>query len=239
MKKVDIKLKKKYLSSNNTTAYLEFSLKEDFDFIPGQFWMLDNWQIKRPYSFASSPFLVRKDKKIYFYVKKVSESWMSKYLVEDIKEGENLSLMWPFWHMNLEPADNYLFVSIGSGLAPMISMMEHLFLENFSGKVYNIFGERFYDNIPLKVLEKLDSFPLNFKNYITLSKQEDFYFKNEYKNINFSKWHVQDVLKEIVDKLKFNEFRIYLCWKPSMVDEIVDFLVKNWAQKQLIKFEKY
>jgi NAD(P)H-flavin reductase len=84
MKKIDIKLGNKYLSPNNTTAYLEFVVEEDFDFLPGQFAMLDNGQIKRPYSFASSPALAKSEKKVCFYVKKVSENGMSKYLVEDI-----------------------------------------------------------------------------------------------------------------------------------------------------------
>jgi ferredoxin-NADP reductase len=48
--------------------------------------MLDNGSLKRAYSIASSPC----EETISFYVKKASENGLSKYLVEDIQEKDDI-----------------------------------------------------------------------------------------------------------------------------------------------------
>jgi ferredoxin-NADP reductase len=41
--------------------------------------------------------------------------------------------------MTLDSAEEYLLISIGSGFAPMLSIMEDLFLKGSKTKVYNVF----------------------------------------------------------------------------------------------------
>ena len=244
-----IVLKEKYLSPNRQTAYLVFQLTEKFVFKAGQFVMLSNWQIKRAYSIATTPKEAERGL-IWFYVKKVSETWMSKFLVEDIQNWDTLEMIWPFGHMvldNVKKEFNYLLISIWSGLGPVLSILteirwnENINLEAI--KVANLYWERYFSSIVPKVIEDMSEIEKwwnwNVKNIIYLSREEKVEQLTDL-SLEFRRWHIQDWLE---DALKFvwdaAKLKVYICWKPAMVDDIVAKLIDKWVIKDNIKFEKY
>ena len=149
MQTMKIKLIDKKLSENNEIAYLTFKVSENFDFKAWQFVMLDNWNLKRAYSIASSPSLL-KEWKICFYVKKASENGMSAYLVDKIKIQDELDMMWPFWHMFIKEQSEekiYLLISAWSWLWPILWIYEDLIQSWKYKNIYNFYQERYFENI--------------------------------------------------------------------------------------------
>jgi len=222
-----IKLSKKILSKNSEVVYLEFQPEEKIDFQAGQFLMIDNWNIKRAYSIASTP----NDDKICFYIKKASENGMSKCLVEDIKEWDQLSVMWPFWHMVLKENKNknYLLVSVWSGLGPILSIYKTLSKSwNFS-KLVNIFWERYENTIVTNVLDELSVNNDKITNILYLSREKKEWFRT---------WYVQESFEEAI-KLLWKDTIVYMCGKPDMVDVSVEKLIHLWIDKENIYFEKF
>jgi len=224
-----ITLKEKYLSENNDMSYLIFDKQENFNFKAWQFVMLDNGNIKRAYSIASSP----NDDFIWFYVKRVSENGMSKYLTYDIKIGNSLELSWPYGHMVCEPKKikNFLLISIWSWLAPMISIYNYLNETKKYNKILNLYWERY------------ESFFINEVQNIFKSKENEnikniFYLSREEKQL-FKKWYVQSSFDEAKEFLWTENTDIFLCGSPSMVDDSIDILEKLWFKKENMYFEKY
>jgi len=222
-----LKLKNKTLSENKEVAYLTFESEEKISFQAGQFMMLDNGEIKRAYSIASSPL----DEDISFYVKKASENGMSKYLVEDIQIGDNISFMGPFGHMILEESKNYLLISTWSGLAPILSIYRTLLKQWNYKKIVNLYWERYENTMVPAILEEMKSYENeNVKNYFHLSREEKDWFW---------KWYVENSLEKAISFLWTDDLNVYICWKPVMVDETIEKLEKLWVKKENIKFEKF
>ena len=228
---ITLTLEKKILSLNKTVAYLIFSKPKWFNFKSWQFMILQKDWFKKPYSIASSPL----DKNLCFYVKKVSENGMSNFLV-NITEWETINTSWPFWHMVLDFSshkDNYLLISTWSWFAPILSIYTYLIQTNNFNKIVNIFWEKNKDSIPHNVLEKILSFEkekLNIKNFVCFSRQK----------VNwFLAWHVQDFFESALEFLPKNNLKIYICWKPQMVDDSITKLKSLWVDESNILYEKY
>jgi len=222
-----IKLKQKFLSKNKDVAYLVFNKDEGFSYKSWQFMMLDNGKFKRAYSIASSPL----DNELAFYIKKASENGMSKYFVEDMKENEEIDAIWPFWHMILEENEktNYLLISVWSWLWPILSIYRTLLKTWKFNKLVNIFWERYKDSIVENVLKELSLNDDKVKNIIHLSRENLEWFKF---------WYVQESFSSAIDFL-WKDIVVYMCWKPSMVDESIERLTKLWIKKENIRFEKF
>jgi len=224
-------LKKKILSPNKTVAYLVFSKPQWFSFKAWQFMILQKDKLQRPYSIASSPL----DNNLCFYVKKVSEKGMSNFLV-NITKWETITACWPFWDMVLDSNSskhNYLLISIWSWFAPILSIYTYLMQINNFNKIANIFWEKNKESIPSNVLEKILSFEkenLNVKNFICFSRQKGSWFLT---------WHVQDFFENALKFLHQNNLRVYICWKPQMVDDSIKKLKSLWINENKILYEKY
>ncbi len=232
MHNMKIKLVEKKLSENNEVAYLTFELEKEFDFKAGQFVMLDNGSLKRAYSIASSPSLLEKWQ-ISFYIKKASEAGMSKYLTCDIQEGDELDMMGPLWHMFVKEQSkkkDYLLISAWSWLWPILWIYENLVESWEYNNIYNLYQERFFENIVEDVFKKMNSFQNdNVKNIFFLSRCE---------HEMCEKWYIDsklnDVLWQIEDK---TNLEVYMCWSPSIIDDLENNLKEYWIEN--IYFEKY
>jgi len=234
MKTLKWKVIEKLKSKDWLVSYFTLELEEQLNFEPGQFVMLSNWKFKKPYSLASSAF---NNERVSFYVKKVSESWFSKFLVEDLKINDVLELQGPFGKMTLNWAESYIFVSIWSWFAPILSMIKTLKDKGFNWKVYNFFGERYVSSLIDQILAEFEN--TNFlQTFIAISRDDVEEIQTKYKNIKFFRWHVQDIIKSF-DLGKTPNLRVYICWKPQMVDDVIKLLEEKWIDINQIEYEKY
>jgi NAD(P)H-flavin reductase/hemoglobin-like flavoprotein len=114
----------------------------------------------RTYSMANAP---RQDGTLEFHVRATGAGWVSSALVRRLKTGDMLRLAAPMGSMTLDPQSrrDVVFVTGGTGLAPIKALLDELTRYNRSRWVYLFRGERqrddFYDKAHLDRLA--DKYP--------------------------------------------------------------------------------
>lgn len=96
-------------------------------FLPGQYVHLGvpGTEARRSYSMANAP----ADSRLSFYVKLLDAGLMSDYVRGRAKPGDAITLTGPFGHFYLREVERpVLMIAGGTGLAPMLAMLEHLAL---------------------------------------------------------------------------------------------------------------
>ncbi len=97
-----------------------------FPFLPGQYVhiRIPGTSARRSYSFANPP---AQAKLLRFYIKLLQHGVMSEYVSGRAKAGEAIVLEGPYGHFYLRaPRRPILMVAGGTGLAPMLSMLDEL-----------------------------------------------------------------------------------------------------------------
>lgn len=230
-----IKLIEKELSESKEVAYITFQLTENFSFKEWQFSMLEtevNWnKIKRAYSIASINNEAIINNTISFYIKKVSEYWLSKFLTHDINIWDEIDMTWPYWRLtdNWE-IKNYILVSTWSWLWPILSIYKELIRSWSFNKIVNIFWERFHSQCITKIEEEFLINNDKILNLLFLSKDDKEWYR---------KWYVQNWIDEALNFLWTTQIKVFICGKPEMVDSIIELLASKWIDESLIKSEKY
>ncbi|MEM7065402.1 MAG: FAD-binding oxidoreductase [Cyanobacteria bacterium P01_B01_bin.77] len=128
-----------------------------FDYKPGQFVTLklniNGQPVNRSYSISSSP---SRPHILEITVKRVPPAQagmppglVSNWLHDHLAVGQTLDIQGPFGHFNCidHPADNYLLVSAGSGITPMMSMAQWLCDIGSSAKIVFIHSARTPEDI--------------------------------------------------------------------------------------------
>lgn len=210
-----------------------------FSFKAGQFAMLsvdgyflpaDKTKLKwSAFSIASSPL---QKNYLEFCVRAKDYAGVS-YGMAKLGKNENLNVKAPFGHFFLKENTNpKVFIAIGTGIAPLISMIRTLALsKNWKEKTELLFGFRTRETFVYK--KELDELEKNFPNFkvIPIASREDESWKGE-------KGHVQDLLK----KHNFYENKsteYYICGNPPAVTEIIQILCEKEIGKEQINYEKW
>ena len=128
-----------------------------FDYKPGQFVTLKlnigGKPVNRSYSISSSP---SRPHILEITVKRVPPAQeglppglVSNWLHDHLNVGQTIDIQGPFGHFNCidHPADNYLFVSAGSGITPMMSMAQWLCDTGSTSKIVFIHSARTPEDI--------------------------------------------------------------------------------------------
>lgn len=244
MNKYKINLSQKFDSESKLISYLIFDIEWDFSFKEWQFVMLEtelNWKLwKRAYSIASTNKLAQEKKQICFYVKKVSENWMSDFLTQKINIWNEITMSPAFGHMiNQNDKENYLLISIWSWNAGMKAIYENLTDSWNYKKIFQLFGERFLDNLIKKVSEVYEKEDKNTQTNIYISKDNITEEWIKKWNLTIFKWHVQDWIENAVNYFGTKDIKVFVCGKPEMTDEINNKLIELWVNAENIKIEKY
>ncbi len=125
----------------------------------------------RSYSIASAP----PAEHLLLYVKIVPGGKASEYL-RKIQVGESISFRGPEGRFVVVPeqAAAKTFVATGSGIAPIISMLEDEAAKPYPGRMHLVFGVRHENDVFCKErLEALKSTCTNFSYTLTLSQPSD------------------------------------------------------------------
>ncbi|TLZ69961.1 MAG: FAD-dependent oxidoreductase [Methanobacteriota archaeon] len=205
-----------------------------FDYQAGQFISIfaekDGKSISRPYSIASPP--EQKDH-LELCIKVVEGGFMSNYL-HHVAPGTKLKAIAPLGtFVLLEPPDypirDTVFVATGTGVAPFIGMIGHIWAMDYDIDVHLVFGCRYkHDLIYMDVLEKWEREHPNFHLYVTLSRPENSGWKGR-------NGYVQKVLEnEIKDPQQKD---MYICGLHNMVEDVTKLCQElnfHW-----VRFEKW
>ena len=212
---------------------LAFDPGVEFDFDAGQFINIlvpetsEHKPLKRPYSIASPP-----DWKGYLDLcwKRIEGGVATNYLWT-LKEGDKLQIQGPLGRFTArEPLPKRLvYVSTGTGIAPFRSMIYNLLKKGAPVEIWNIFGNRFDEDILYK--EEFEQWAKdfsNFQNVFTVSRPKNWKGENQY---------VQFMLKKYVPNPK--DTQIYICGLTNMIMEVQKTALDLGYTKEQIIYEKY
>jgi len=239
-------------------VYLTFDMEQPLIFQEWQFVMLETINffnvdklIKRAYSIANTVWFSNEKKQICFYIKKVSAHGMSYYLTQKIKVWDQLTMSDAYGHMtNPKKYSKYLFVSIGSGVAPLYAIYKDLIQTGDYDKIVNIFGERYYKYHLQRFQHAFSIQDSKVHNMLYVSRESDLEIvktatnnKNSSQNLipksKFLHGHVQEWITEAIKFLGDKDIQIFICWTPKMVKGLKETFFELGISAEQIRSEAY
>jgi ring-1,2-phenylacetyl-CoA epoxidase subunit PaaE len=126
-------------------------LKELFSHKAGQYLTIKSSiqgeELRRAYSICTPPDSIHPG----VTIKKTRTGKMSVYLHDKVKEGDFLDVMVPQGHFTLDPdhqkACSYYFIAAGSGITPIMSMIQSTIELEPKSTIYLLYGNRNEDSI--------------------------------------------------------------------------------------------
>ena len=210
------------------------SVPRDFTFEAGQFVMVsvpgfDNekgFPIARSYSIASSP-LTKGE--IEICLSRAVNGKLSTKL-HSLSPGAAVNVTGPYGLFGLKPpvAEGTTFIAAGTGIAPLISMIRTLYLQNFSGEISLFYGTRNPGEFLYR--EELESYSRknNLKLLLTASDPNA--------DWDGEKGLISDAA---VKRIKRGEFPVYLCGPPLMVADAAKKLKDLGFRDDQIRMEQW
>ena len=210
---------------------------EGITFKPGQYVQLEvpKYELTkgpeyRAYSIASS---ARKRHELELVITKVPEGAVSTYVHDFLKQGDTLRLSGPYGDFYLRPSErDILFIATGSGLAPILSMLDQLASEGGERKVTLFFGARtrkdlYYEDRIERIQDSLPQF-----NYIfSLSRPtEEDRWEGE-------KGRVTNLIEKYVDQGA--QLDVYMCGAPQMVESCKKLLLKKGIPEEQMFYDTF
>jgi NAD(P)H-flavin reductase/ferredoxin len=200
-------------------------------FLPGQYVHLavPGTDARRSYSFANPPESVDK---LVFYIKLLDKGAMSEYVAGRAKIGDATAITGPFGRFYLRKAERpIVMVAGGTGLAPMLSMFDHL---KASGQTAQPIRLLYGANRPEELfgLGQLEAFARDglrlTTEYCVVAGGADW---------RGSSGHVTSLLRpEIING---GDVDVYLCGPPPMIDAGTAWLKANAVDERRIHVEKF
>lgn len=218
-------IERQFLSEEMFALHLRTDSKASF--IPGQFFMVKLAGIgTRAYS-AANPV---DGNKLTFIIKIVPDGKVSQQLA--YSDVVDLNIDGPYGTSGLTLADEEksVFIAGGSGIAPMLSMVQTLIRQQYEKPIFVFYGSRIEDE--LIIAKELFGEATNLTLINVLSD-----------SLPGSDWqgetgYIHDVLPKYLDDLTSTEF--YLCGPPVMINAMQKLLmVENGVSFSKIHFDRF
>jgi len=216
---------------NENTKILKFSVPPSFEFKAGQYVTLALYRgdkrILHSYSIFSSP---NEKGYILIYFKKVEDGFASNKLF-NMEIGEEIEMKGPMGFFTTKDINkDLIFISSGTGFAPVRSMVLNALQNNSKNKIILIRGYRIESSLCYEdELKTLKSKYKNFEYFNILSKPLD-------KDYSLT-GHVQDFLEKLIPRGFMGDF--YMCGLKEMVNGVKEKLNEMGFSKEQIFFERY
>lgn len=227
---------KKQLTSNVWQLDFEVPENQPFEFIAGQYLILDcEGKGKRMYSIASLP---SENNKFTFIANYFPGGLASEYFME-MQKGQDISFVGPLGKFMINKTDaSKTFLITGTGIAPAWSMINFALSSksNFDIKLFwglKNLNETYFQN-------ELKSLVTNFKNFeyqFCISRES---IDIDIKSTNFFQGRFTDALKQREDKINlFLHSEFYLCGSGKIVEETKSFLRDMGVGRERIFYERF
>lgn len=211
---------------------------EEISFKPGQFIQLmaplyngNDEEVYRAYSIASSA----ADKThIELFIGYVPGGKATTYVHQHLKVGDRVRLNGPYGDFYYQDDNDreIILVAVGTGIAPIISILNHMKEENIQRKAVFYFGAKTpSDLFLLDYFKDLEESLFDFKFIPTLSRvTEEHQWDGEQGRVNnaLDKYLIDSENKEA-----------YLCGNPPMIKSVMDSLKAKGLDEQLIYFDEF
>ena len=204
------------------------SLKEDFQFLSGQFLTLKTEiggnEVRRSYSICSSP----KSGILKVVVKQVENGVFSTYANSALKNNDTIEVGIPAggFVVNTEADNNknYTLIAAGSGITPVISIAKTILEDEPNSSVNLFYGNKTASQTIFKTeLEELSKEYNNRLNFHLLFSAEKGDSRFHSGRIEGRK--IKKIFKEFAPISNTNE--VFICGPQEMTEAIRDFLIKK------------
>jgi benzoate/toluate 1,2-dioxygenase reductase subunit len=198
-------------------------------FLPGQYVNLSAMHepVCRSYSFASAP----GSEIATFLIRNVAGGRMSSYLATGARKGDQLRLDGPFGSFYLRSSPRpLLLLAGGTGIGPILSMLEHLANERHSGPpVHLVYGARNEED--LVELERIETLKAAIPGF-------------SYRTVCSGSGSRHPLTGRVTDHLDARAVNggdadVYLCGPPDMVESARCHVIGLGVPPERVYFEKF
>lgn len=200
-------------------------------FLPGQYVHLcvPGTSEQRSYSFANQP---EDTDRLVFYLKIIEQGIMSEYISGRAKPGDEMTITGPYGHFYLRaPERPILMVAGGTGLAPMLSMLDNLVASGDTGQsIHLLYGANTVDE--LFALGQLGAYPDR-----GVRLRTEFCIVEGSGGWDGPTGHVTKLLRH--ELVNGGDADAYLCGPPPMIDAATVWLRANGLDDRRIHAEKF
>lgn len=218
--------------SHNVKAFrLKLADPDRIEFRAGQFIIMhvphEDKTVKRAYSIASPP---HEPHAVELCIQHVEGGIVSTYFWK-LREGDQVSLSGPHGNFLLKEPLDYepIFLATGTGVAPLRSMIKHLFHQNCTKNVLLLFGTRYeYALLYESEFRSLASLRHNFRYIPTVSRPKDWRGETGHIQQTFQK-HVTDYANK----------ELYLCGWLEVVKAVCKDLEGLGVPRDKLHYEEW
>lgn len=187
-------------------------------------------EVYRAYSIASSPH----DKTaIELFIGYIPQGVCTTYIHQHLKEDDKITMVGPYGDFFYQEGDRkMIMVAIGTGMAPIMSILKFMKDEDIDREVEFYFGARTREDLyMLEELEALEKDLPRFKLITCLSRP------TEQCNWTGDKGRVTDLIKKYLTDGENCE--AYLCGSPVMIDSVIPALEAQNVPTEFILYDKF
>lgn len=211
---------------------------EEISFKPGQFIQLmapayegNSEEVYRAYSIASSA----ADKNhIELFIGYVPGGIATTYVHQHLKVGDRVQINGPYGHFYYQDDNDrdMILVAVGTGIAPIISILNHMKEKDIKRKATFYFGAKTpSDLFMLDYFKDLEDTLHDFKFIPTLSRV------TEEHNWTGDRGRVNNALDSYLTDVSHAE--AYLCGNPPMIQSVIASLKGKGLEEELIYFDEF
>jgi len=215
---------------------LEFDEGKEMNYSPGQYIQIltpiykeSFEEIYRAYSITTPPSSKNAIELFIGYAGGICTTYVHDYL----KEGDPLTIVGPFGDFQYRNNDKeMILVAIGTGMAPIMSILRHMAEKGIDRKATFYFGARTRSDLfMIDEIEELKENLPRFELKLCLSRP------TEEDNWDGEVGRVTDLLEKYEENGENKE--AYLCGSPPMIDSVVPILkAKNFKEENIL-FDKF
>jgi len=197
---------------------------------------IDGELYRRSYSLCEA---WKGDNSLRIAVKKVPQGIVSSYLVDQVKEGDQLEVSLPMGRFTFEPnpelARKFVFFAAGSGITPIMAHIEHILDAEPRSSLLLFYGNREYDSIIFK--ERLDELQLK---YPTRLRVFHFLSRREHPGMLKGRINLETAEYLIRKHLEHPALAIYfVCGPEELIDQTRKYFYKLNIPRAHVLYEYF
>ena len=215
-------------------------LAEAFRYKQGQYLTLeseiDGEQVRRSYSICSGI----NDVAMQVAIKRVEGGVFSNFANDSLKSGDTLQVMPPqgsfFTQLDAGAAKNYLFISAGSGITPVVSNIKSILEEEPDSRVTLLFGNQRTNTIMFReTLSFLKNRYMDRFLWVNILSRED--QGSDLLNGRLDNRKGGELNQRLIDLSSFDEY--FICGPESMISEVSRGLRGVGVDEENIHYELF
>jgi propane monooxygenase reductase component len=202
-------------------------------FFPGQYMDISVPDTDQVRSFSMANTTSRDEGLLEFVIKVYPDGLFSKFLAEQLAEGDRLDITGPFGVFTLREGENDLvFVGGGAGMAPILSLLRTLAERGLQRKATFFYGARTKKDLCFEAeLHELEEKLPDFRYIPALSEPGDD------DGWDGETGFITDVVKRLASDLK--GAHAYVCGPPPMVEAALPLLGQLGVEEKRIYYDKF